>query len=151
MNKALSGLYPPGSTIKTIVALSALENDVLSPKLTVECKGSIDFYGEKFHCWKNKFGHGNVNIYDDISQSCDVFFYEIALKTGINNIARISREFGPGNVTGLNLPGERTGLIPDRDWKLKAKNLMWRPGETIIAPVKVARSTINFGLNFSSV
>ena len=135
INKSISGQYPPGSTFKMMVALAALEAGVITPKSRIHCSGHIEFGDMKFHCWKNKFGHGNVNIYDAISQSCDVFFYEIALKTGINNIARISREFGLGNVTGLNLPGERTGLIPDRDWKLKEKNLMWRPGETIIAGI----------------
>ena len=76
INKSLAGLYPPGSTIKPIVALSALENDVISPKLVIQCRGSIELYGQKYHCWKDK-GHGFMNLRNAIKQSCDIYFYEI--------------------------------------------------------------------------
>ena len=134
INKAISGQYPPGSTFKMMVALAALEAGVITSKTKSFCSGHIEVGDMKFHCWK-KLGHGSVNVIDAIAQSCDVFFYEIALKTGINNIAKISREFGLGLPTGLNLPGEKGGLIPDRDWKLKEKQTVWRPGETIIAGI----------------
>ncbi|MFL2814029.1 MAG: penicillin-binding protein 2 [Candidatus Puniceispirillales bacterium] len=134
INKAISGQYPPGSTFKMMVALAALEAGVITSKTKSFCSGHIEVGDMKFHCWK-KLGHGSVNVIDAIAQSCDVFFYEIALKTGINNIAKISREFGLGLPTGLNLPGEKGGLIPDRDWKLKEKKTLWRPGETIIAGI----------------
>ena len=134
INKAISGQYPPGSTFKMMVALAALEAGVITSKTKSFCSGHIEVGDMKFHCWK-KLGHGSVNVIDAIAQSCDVFFYEIALKTGINNIAKISREFGLGLPTGLNLPGEKGGLIPDRDWKLKEKKTVWRPGETIIAGI----------------
>ena len=79
INKPMAGLYPPGSTIKPIVALSALENDVISPKLVVECKGSIELYGHTYHCWKEK-GHGFMNLRNAIKQSCDIYFYEVLTK-----------------------------------------------------------------------
>jgi len=134
INKAISGQYPPGSTFKMMVGLAALEAGVITPKTKSFCSGHIEIGDMKFHCW-SKQGHGRVGLLDAIAQSCDVFFYEIALKTGINNIAKISREFGLGAPTGINLPGEKGGLIPDRDWKLKAKQKVWRPGETIIAGI----------------
>ena len=134
INKAISGQYPPGSTFKMMVGLAALETGVITPNTKSFCSGHIEIGDMKFHCW-NKLGHGRVGLLKAIAQSCDVFFYEIALKTGINNIARISREFGLGAPTGLNLPGEKGGLIPDRDWKLRAKQKVWRPGETIIAGI----------------
>ena len=134
INKAISGQYPPGSTFKMMVALAALEAGVITSKTKSFCSGHLEVGDMKFHCWK-KLGHGSVNVIDAIAQSCDVFFYEIALKTGINNIAKISREFGLGLPTGLNLPGEKGGLIPDRDWKLREKKTIWRPGETIIAGI----------------
>ena len=134
INKAISGQYPPGSTFKMMVALAALEAGVITSKTKSFCSGHIEVGDMKFHCWK-KLGHGSVNVIDAIAQSCDVFFYEIALKTGINKIAKISREFGLGLPTGLNLPGEKGGLIPDREWKLREKQTVWRPGETIIAGI----------------
>ena len=85
INKAVSGLYPPGSTIKTLTALSALENDVVSPSLLIDCKGYIDFYGEKFHCWK-KGGHGVLNLRGAIKRSCDIYFYEVARKLGVDRL-----------------------------------------------------------------
>jgi penicillin-binding protein 2 len=117
-----------------MVGLAALEAGVITSKTKSFCSGHIEVGDMKFHCW-NKLGHGSVNVIDAIARSCDVFFYEIALKTGINNIAKISREFGLGLPTGLNLPGEKGGLIPDRDWKLREKQTVWRPGETIIAGI----------------
>ena len=95
MNKAISGLYPPGSTIKTLTALSALENDIVNPNLLVECKGYIDFYGEKFHCWKKK-GHGVIGMRRAIKQSCDIYFYEVARRLGIDKLALTAKKFGLG-------------------------------------------------------
>jgi penicillin-binding protein 2 len=93
INKAISGLYPPGSTIKTLTALSALENDVVSSKLIVECKGYIDLHGERFHCWKKK-GHGVVGMRTAIKKSCDVYFYEVARLLGIDRLAATAKKFG---------------------------------------------------------
>ena len=93
INKAISGLYPPGSTIKTLTALSALENDVVSSKLIVECKGYIDLHGERFHCWKKK-GHGVVGMRTALKKSCDVYFYEVARKLGIDRLSATEKKFG---------------------------------------------------------
>ena len=134
INKTISGQYPPGSTFKMMVGLAALETGVITSKTKTFCSGHIEIGDMKFHCW-HKHGHGAVDLLDAIAQSCDVFFYEIALKTGINKIAKISREFGLGLPTGINLPGEKSGLIPDRKWKLDVKKQVWRPGETIIAGI----------------
>ena len=120
LNKAISGQYSPGSTFKMMVALSALESGVININDKVFCSGHIEFGEKKFHCW-NEFGHGNLNVVKAIARSCDVFFYQIALKTGINNIAKMSKKFGLGIKTGIDLIGERNGLIPDRDWKIKSK------------------------------
>ena len=86
INKSVAGLYPPGSTIKTLSAISALENDIFNPKTVINCKGSIELYGEKYHCWKKK-GHGFMNMRDAIKQSCDVYFYEVSRKLGIDRLA----------------------------------------------------------------
>ena len=86
VNKTLSGLYSPGSTLKPIVALSALENDIASPNLKIRCTGKMEMYGQTYHCWKKK-GHGLLNLKDAIKQSCDVYFYEIARKLGVDRLS----------------------------------------------------------------
>jgi len=130
VNKAISGLYPPGSTIKTLTALSALENDIISPKLIVECKGYIDFYGAKYHCWKKK-GHGFVNMRKGIKRSCDVYFYEVARKLGIDRLALTAEKFGLGQKVLENFKEEKSGLVPNTRWKLKELGKNWYLGETL--------------------
>ena len=93
INKSISGLYPPGSTIKPIVALSALENDVISTKKIIECKGSIELYGQTYHCWKDK-GHGFMNMRSAIKQSCDIYFYEVARRLGVDRLSVTAKNFG---------------------------------------------------------
>ena len=115
-NKSISGLYPPGSTIKTIVALSALENDIISPNMNVECKGVIELYGEKFHCWKKK-GHGMMNLKSAIKRSCDVYFYEVARKLGVDRISDTSKKFGLGKKVLEDFIEERSGVVPNTRWK----------------------------------
>ena len=134
LNKAISGQYSPGSTFKMIVALAALESGVINQNDKVFCSGHVEFGEKKFHCW-NEFGHGNINVVKALARSCDVFFYQIALKTGINKIAEMSRRFGLGSKTGIDLSGERNGLIPDRNWKKINKGKVWRPGETVLAGI----------------
>jgi penicillin-binding protein 2 len=130
LNKAVSGLYPPGSTIKTLTALSALENDIVNPKFTVECTGYIDLYGERFHCWK-KEGHGYVNMRKGIKHSCDVFFYEVARKLGIDRLSETAKKFGLGSkvLTGIN--EEKSGVVPNTKWKLSQLGKNWYLGETL--------------------
>jgi len=134
INKSLSGLYPPGSTIKPIVALSALENDVVSPKTTVECKGSIELYGHKYHCWKEK-GHGFVRLRDAIKQSCDIYFYEASRRLGIDRLAVTANKFGLGNKVFGILDEERSGLVPTTKWKLNTLGKGWVLGETLLAGI----------------
>jgi len=134
INKAISGLYPPGSTIKTLTALSALENDIVSPNLLIDCKGYIDFYGEKFHCWK-KGGHGVLNLKGAIKRSCDVYFYEVARKLGVDRLAETSRKFGLGQKVLKNFNEEKTGVVPNTKWKLNQIGKNWYLGETLHAGI----------------
>jgi penicillin-binding protein 2 len=134
INKALSGLYPPGSTIKTLTALSALENDIVSPNLLIECKGYIDFYGEKFHCWK-KEGHGVLNLKGALKRSCDVYFYEVARKLGVDRLAETAKKFGLGQKVLTNFNEEKAGVVPNTKWKLNQIGKNWYLGETLHAGI----------------
>ncbi len=134
MNKSIAGVYPPGSTIKPIVALSALENDVVSPNTTVECKGEIELYGHKYHCWKEK-GHGFLRLREGIKQSCDIYFYEVARRLGVDRLAVTANKFGLGNKVFDILNEERTGLVPTTKWKLKNIGKGWVIGETLLAGI----------------
>ena len=134
INKSMSGLYPPGSTIKPIVALSALENDVVSPKLMVECKGKTELYGQTYHCWKEK-GHGFMNLRSGLKQSCDVYFYEISRRLGVDRMSVTAKKFGLGKkVFGL-FEEERSGVVPNTKWKLKHIGKGWVLGETLISGI----------------
>ena len=124
INKAISGLYPPGSTIKTIVALSALENKIVRPLNTVTCKGKIELFGEKFHCWKKK-GHGIMNMRSAIKRSCDVYFYEIARKLGVDRLSETAKKFGLGKKILNGFIEEKSGVVPNTEWK---KNLLDKIG-----------------------
>jgi penicillin-binding protein 2 len=128
LNKALSGVYPPGSTFKPAVALGAVDAGL--DKLTVFCTGSISFGNYEFHCWK-KGGHGHVDLKRGIQASCDVFFYETARRLGIDKIEEAARKLGLGAATGIEIPGERSGVIPSRAWKLATFGVPWQQGETL--------------------
>ena len=130
INKTIAGLYPPGSTIKTLVALSALENDVASPDLTVQCKGFIEFYGEKFHCWEKK-GHGFMNMRTAIKRSCDIYFYEIARRLGVDRLSETAKKFGLGKKVLEGFIEERSGVVPNTKWKKKYIGKNWYLGETL--------------------
>ena len=129
-NKALSGLYPPGSTIKTVVALSALENKIIRPLDTFRCKGKIELYGEKFHCWE-KDGHGIVNLRKGIQRSCDVYFYEVARKLGVDRLSETAKRFGLGKKALNDFIEERSGVVPNTKWKKKFIGQNWYLGETL--------------------
>ena len=133
-NRAVSGQYAPGSTFKVAVALAALEARVVSPDQRFFCNGVHELGTGKFHCW-HRGGHGHVDLFKGLQQSCDVYFYEIAQRTGIDRIAAMARKLGFGEPTGIELPGERSGLIPTKDWKQKARNESWHVGETLIAGI----------------
>jgi penicillin-binding protein 2 len=134
VNKPIAGLYAPGSTFKIVVAMAALERGVITPSQRVFCPGFLELGDAKFHCWK-KSGHGAVNLHMGISQSCDVYFYELARRAGIDRIAQMAQRFGLGENLGLDLPGERAGLMPTRKWKLAATGTPWQGGETLIAGI----------------
>jgi len=130
INKAISGLYPPGSTIKTLTALSALENDVVNSKLTVRCKGYVDLHGERFHCWK-KEGHGLVGMRTALKKSCDVYFYEVARRLGIDRLANTAEKFGLGQKVLQNYKEEKAGIVPNTKWKIRELGKNWYLGETL--------------------
>ncbi len=138
VNKSLSGNYSPGSTIKPIVALSALENDIVSTKFTVQCKGHknpLELYGQSYHCWK-KEGHGFVNLKEAMKQSCDTYFYEVARKLGVDRLSETAKKFGLGQkVFGDLFNNEKNGLIPSTIWKKNALGKNWLLGETVITGI----------------
>jgi len=134
INKSLAGLYPPGSTIKPIVALSALENDVVSTKKLVECKGKMELYGQTYHCWKEK-GHGFMNMRSAIKQSCDIYFYEISRRLGIDRLSVTAKEFGLGKKVLESFGEEKIGTVPNTKWKLKNIGRGWVLGETLISGI----------------
>ncbi|MDC0938020.1 penicillin-binding transpeptidase domain-containing protein, partial [Pelagibacteraceae bacterium] len=129
-NKAMSGLYPPGSTIKTLVALSALENEIIKPLDTFRCKGKIELHGEKFHCWEKK-GHGIVNLRKGIQRSCDVYFYEVARKLGVDRLSETAKKFGLGKKVLSDFVEEKPGVVPNTKWKKKFIGQNWYIGETL--------------------
>jgi penicillin-binding protein 2 len=128
INKAITGEYPPGSTFKPAMAMAAMDNGLAD--LQVNCTGSVALGNNVFHCWK-KGGHGHVDLKRGIAQSCDVFFYEVARRLGIDKMHDAALALGLGAKTGIELPGERGGLIPSRDWKLKRFGVPWQQGETL--------------------
>ncbi len=127
-NKAIGGEYAPGSTFKMVVGLAALKRGI-DPNRRVFCPGIFRVGNTNFHCWK-KGGHGSVDMYNAHKLSCDVFFYDTAMQTGIDNIADMARKLGLGDQTGIDAPGERPGLIPDSNWKKANYGEPWYPGET---------------------
>jgi penicillin-binding protein 2 len=133
-NKAIAGVYPPGSTFKPVVATAALMAGVLTSDTAIACPGYIELGDTTFHCWR-KGGHGSVRLRDAIKKSCDVFFYETARRLGIDRLAAMARRFGFGSVLGLDIPSERPGLIPSPEWKLATTGVAWSPGETVIAGI----------------
>ncbi len=134
VNKAVAGQYAPGSTFKPVVALAALTAGLVTPEHRVHCPGHMDLGDSRFHCYK-KGGHGSVNLNEAMAMSCDVYFYEIARRCGIDRIAAMARALGLGDRTGLDLPGERPGLMPTREWKLKATGIPWQLGETLVSGI----------------
>ena len=138
VNKSLSGNYSPGSTIKPIVALSALENEIISPDFTVQCKGHknpLELYGQTYHCWK-KEGHGFVNLRGAMKQSCDTYFYEVARRLGVDRLSVTAKKFGLGEKVFKNIfDNEKRGLVPNTEWKKNALGRNWVLGETIITGI----------------
>jgi penicillin-binding protein 2 len=151
-NRALRGLYPPGSTLKPFIGLAGLEYNAISSQHRIFCPGFYQLPGVKhrYRDWK-KWGHGSVNLNDAIMQSCDVYFYSLASSLGIDNMHDFLQQFGFGEKTGIDLVGEKAGLLPSRDWKRNQRKQSWYPGETLITgigqgftqvtPLQLARAT----------
>ena len=135
VNKTISGRYSPGSTIKPIVALSALENGIINPQFTVKCEGKVEMYGQTYHCWKKK-GHGFVSLKNAMKQSCDTYFYEIARRLGVDKLSETARKFGLGEKVFENLfQNEKKGLVPNTEWKKNVLGKGWLLGETMITGI----------------
>ncbi|HEX5454292.1 MAG TPA: penicillin-binding protein 2 [Stellaceae bacterium] len=131
IDKPIAGVYPPGSTFKPVVALAALDGGAITPETEITCPGYLKLGEAVFHCWKHG-GHGTLTVRDAIKHSCDVFFYETARRAGIDRIAAMARRFGFGAPLGLDIPGERGGLIPDRE---RRDGGSWQVGDTLIAGI----------------
>ena len=135
INKTISGLYSPGSTIKPIVALSALENNIINKDFKVNCTGKIEMYGQIYHCWKKK-GHGVVNLKEAMKQSCDTYFYEISRKLGVDRLKKTAIKFGLGEkVLEEVYSNEKNGLVPSTQWKKDNLGEGWVIGETLITGI----------------
>ena len=129
-NKAVQGIYPPGSTFKMVTALAALENGKATPEDTVYCPGYLEVSGRRFHCWK-RAGHGNMDLGSALRESCDVYFYEMALRTGIEQISAMARRLGLGVAHDLPMTSVAEGLIPTKDWKRPARGAEWVIGDSV--------------------
>ena len=134
LNRSMSGLYPPGSTIKMAVALAGLEAGIIDYKTNHFCSGKKEFGNNDFHCWA-KNGHGNVSLMQAIEQSCDVFFYEIGLKIGIDRISEMLKKLGFGQYLNIEINDKAKGVVPNLDWKFKRDGTKWQLGETLNASI----------------
>jgi penicillin-binding protein 2 len=133
-NKVIAGQYSPASTFKMVVALAALREGIASSNRGIDCGGDFELGGARFRCWK-KAGHGLTDLKKAIRESCDVWFYQVGLELGIDKLSVAAREFGFGAPVGYPLPGEKSGVIPSREWKRARFNKPWYAGETVIASI----------------
>ena len=133
-NRSIQGLYSPGSTFKMIVAIAALKYGIINTETTHSCTGKIGFGNRLYHCWKTN-GHGKMNVTDAIKQSCDVFFYEISKKLGIDKIAEVAKDFGLGQSYDISMPNQKTGIVPNKKWKKEKIGESWYAGETLISAI----------------
>ena len=133
-NKAVQGMYPPGSTFKMVTALAALEDGQVDLNETVYCPGHLEVSGRRFHCWKRS-GHGNMDMHGSLVESCDVYYYDVALRTGIEKISAMARRLGLGVQFDLPLTSVAAGLMPDRDWKLTNRGEEWVIGDSVNASI----------------
>ena len=134
LNKAISGVYAPGSTFKPVTAMAALEADIVDPEARVFCPGYYEFGEHIFHCWK-KGGHGHVNMVEALAGSCDTYFYDLGHRVGIDKIQAMAQRFGMGQKLKVDLPHERSGFVPSRAWKQANKHQAWQQGETLVAAI----------------
>jgi penicillin-binding protein 2 len=130
LDKALSGTYPPGSTFKPMTALAVLDSGMVDPNETIVCSGQMWFGNRFFHCWK-RGGHGPQNMHEAIKNSCDIYFYQTALKIGPDRIARVAEAFGMGQTFDIGISGQKRGLVPSTAWKRRQYKQPWYPGESL--------------------
>mgnify|MGYP001466974974 FL=1 len=130
----MAGIYPPGSTIKMAVALAGLESGIIDYKDKFFCKGFKEVGDSNFHCWA-KNGHGNLSLIEAIEQSCDVYFYELGLKVGIDRIANMLKKLGLGQYYDIEIDDKAKGVVPNIEWKLKRDGINWSLGETLNASI----------------
>jgi penicillin-binding protein 2 len=140
-NKAIAGLYAPGSTFKMTVALAALERGIITPATRIGCPGKVQLGDATFHCWK-KGGHGWLDLHGGLVNSCDCYFYEVARRIGIDRISEMAERLGLGVPSEIELPGEKKGLMPTRAWKRAAKGSAWTLGETLISGIGQGYMTV---------
>ncbi len=129
-SKSVQGTYPPGSTYKVVMAAAALEEGVITPFTSIHCGGGLFFGNRTFRCWRTQ-GHGSVNVHEALVRSCDVFFYQVGQRLGVDTIAEYSHRFGLGAPTGITLEHESGGIIPSSEWKRQRFGEPWYPGETL--------------------
>ena len=132
--RSVQGLYAPGSTFKMIVAIAGLYYGVIDTKTKHFCNGKISLGDRLYHCWKNN-GHGSMTVERAIQESCDVFFYEISKKIGIDKIASVARDFGLGKTYDIPLLNQKNGIVPSKNWKKEKLGESWYPGETLISAI----------------
>ncbi len=141
INRAIQAQFAPGSTFKPLVAMAGLESGAVDENFSVRCGGGGNFYGRFFKCWQ-KGGHGGVNMHSGIVHSCDVYFYTVGNKIGIDGIAEYAEQAGLGKKTGIDLPGEAEGLMPSSKWKLRTQREKWYAGETISVAIGQGAVTV---------
>nr|MDP9195238.1 penicillin-binding transpeptidase domain-containing protein [Pseudomonadota bacterium] len=134
INKVIAGQYAPGSTFKMMTGLAGLDAGTISARHRVHCSGHVSLGSHRFHCWRRE-GHGSLDMVDALAQSCDVFFYDVAQKTGIDRMAAIANRFGLGQKLGIDLPGEKDGAIPTQAWKRNRFGERWQQGETLVSAI----------------
>jgi penicillin-binding protein 2 len=139
-NKGIQGQYPPGSIFKIITAIAGLESGIITPQTQMTCSGAFTYGDRAFRCWKEG-GHGSLNLHRALVESCDIFFYQVGLKVGVDRIAQYAKEFGLGRPTGISLQHEKQGIVPSTSWKEKRFGVPWLSGETV--SISVGQSYVN--------
>ena len=148
LDRAIAGVYPPASTFKAFMSIASLEENAITASSIYSCRGGLRFGSHTFKCWKHS-GHGGLNVVGALQHSCDVFFYQVGLKTGIENLIKWGKRFHLGELTGIDLPGESGGNIAGPDWKMRRFKRNWLNGDTVnysigqgyvlMTPIQIAR------------
>ncbi len=156
INKVVQAMYPPGSTYKMMTAMAGLATGVIDQNTVLYCPGHYSFGNRRYHCWK-RGGHGAVNLKRAISESCDVYFYQVGLRVGVDRLAEYANKFGLGHKSGIEMEHEKSGITPTKAWKKKKKGRKWQDGETLstaigqgfnlVTPLQVCQMTATIANN----